>query len=689
MSSRGQGAGAPPAGTRRAHHLRMSLISSTRGSGKRQRRQPLRPGPQVPRRRLLILGLPNSGKTRLANDLSGSYGIVSNYALTTVEPAVHPFVADGAAWEVVDSPGLHGLYLQSGEERAARDLLFAGPRPDAIVQCVDSHRLRESLLLTADLLDLGIPLVLFVTAVGESERRGLHIDAGALAREVRVPVVLSPGPGRGVAEVRRLLRPLPLAPTGPAFEGELEAALQKTAALLGPVAYPRAAALLLLEDDPSFRPAATPAPAPPAPGPHAAESIAGIRTAFGGRAALMASDQRARWVDAVCGKATRRSDGPAPRFAESFARMCRHPVLGLPILAGFLALVYVMVVWVAGGLSLLLTTAVTDPVVRGIDLLIPPGLLRDLLVGPQGLLTLGLFNSLTTVLPILSVFFLVFGLLEDVGYLPNLAILTRRIAAKLGITGNAVIPLVLGLGCKTMATMTARSIPSRKEKLIVIALIAFAIPCSAQTGLAIAILGQHGFGWFVAAFGMLALAELGVGLLLNRLLPADAPDDFIQELPPLRPPRLGALARKTGHRLAWFLREAIPIFLAASLALFVLQRTGLLDLLKNAVSPLITGLLGLPLDVVDALLLTLARSEAAAGLILRMSRDGVLNGPQSVVAVVLLVTFAQCFANIGAIVREAGVRTAVIIVAAVYVASFVVSGATHGILLLASSLGLL
>ena len=131
--------------------------------------------------------------------------------------------------------------------------------------------------------------------------------------------------------------------------------------------------------------------------------------------------------------------------------------------------------------------------------------------GPHGLLTLGLFNSLTTVLPILSVFFLVFGLLEDIGYLPNLAILTRRVAEKIGITGNAIIPLVLGFGCKTMATMTARNLQSRKEKIIVIALIAFAIPCSAQMGLSIAILGQHGLALFCRCLRIPRLAEVGVG----------------------------------------------------------------------------------------------------------------------------------------------------------------------------------
>ena len=407
-----------------------------------------------------------------------------------------------------------------------------------------------------------------------------------------------------------------------------------------------------------------------------------IRARLAGTAPRMIAGRRTGWVDEVAARVLRTTEagGKRPRFSETFARICRHPLYGLPLLALFLVLLYVMVVYVAGALSLFLTTAITDPVVRAVGFLVPTGFWKDLLIGSHGLLTLGLFNSLTTVLPILTVFFLFFGLLEDVGYMPNLAILTRRVSAKLGITGNAVIPLVLGFGCKTMATMTARTIQSRKEKLIVIALIAFAIPCSAQMGLSIAILGAHGVRYFVAAFGFLAVAEVAAGLILNRLIPSDSKGQFIQELPPIRVPQLAAVARKTGYRLLWFLREAIPIFVAAALAMFVIDKLGLLALLKTALKPFITGFLGLPLDMVDALLLTFARSEAAAGLILKMSREGALNGVQAVVAVVLITTFAQCFANIAAMFREVRARAALLIMVSIYVVSLLYTGAVRAAL---------
>jgi ferrous iron transport protein B len=619
----------------------------------------------------MIVGLPNSGKSRLFNDLTGDYDLVANYPLTTVETKTHACTMEGESFQVMDTPGLHGLYIQSEEELVVRAEIL-GKTPDLLIQCVDANRFKESLHLTADLLNLGIPLALFIIAVGESVHKGLRIDAVKLADILNLPVTQSPAPGKGIAEIKQALFAPPPPAEYPHFSAAVEDAVSRVEVLLPPeCTCRRESALLLLENDPTFRSAGRDG---------LEEELSKIRAGLAGKAPLMISAQKTRWVDDITAGVGERVKPRRPGFSETFARMCRHPLYGLPLLALFLGILYLLVVYVAGSLSLLLTLAITDPVVSAVGRLLPGGFFKDLLIGPHGLLTLGLFNSLTTVLPILSVFFLVFGLLEDVGYLPNLAILTKRVSQRIGITGNAVIPLVLGFGCKTMATMTARTLQSKKEKVIVITLIGFAIPCSAQMGLSIAILGQHGIRYFLLAFSFLALAEVIVGVVLNRLLPEDGQGQFIQELPPIRVPRFSAVARKTGYRLLWFLREAIPIFLIASLAMFAIDTLGLLGYLKQVLKPVMTGWLGLPLDMVDALLLTLARSEAAAGLVFRMAHEGTLNGVQSIVAVILLTTFAQCFANIAAMFKEVGARTAIVIVISIYLLSFLFTGAVHGLL---------
>ena len=369
------------------------------------------------------------------------------------------------------------------------------------------------------------------------------------------------------------------------------------------------------------------------------------------------------------------------RTAAAVARLCRHPVFGLPILAAVVALLYVLVVHAAGFLAGLLGSWIADPVVRAVGRAVGPGFWRDLLIGDFGLLTLGLFNAVVTVLPILSVFFLVLGLLEDVGYLPNLTVLTQRLLGRIGLSGRSVLSLVLGFGCKTMATLTVRGIPSRKERLITVYLIAFAIPCSAQLAISMAILGRVGVPAFLIAFAFLAVVEIAAGWVLNKLLPRDAPGDYIQELPTIRLPSLPAVLKKTGFRIWWFLKEALPIFLIAAVALFAVEKSGLLALLQRALKPVVVGWLGLPVNMVEVLILTMARHEAAAGLVFNLLDRGLLGYIQSIVAVTITIMFVPCFANIVAMCRQVGVRAGLVITLAINVSSFILAGILNWVLL--------
>jgi ferrous iron transport protein B len=232
-----------------------------------------------------------------------------------------------------------------------------------------------------------------------------------------------------------------------------------------------------------------------------------------------------------------------------------------------------------------------------------------------------------------------------------------------------------------MATLTTRGISSRKERFIAIYLIAFAIPCSAQLAINMAILGRVGLQAFLIALASLALVELAAGFVLNRVLPEDRKEEFIQELPPIRLPQPAAVLQKTGYRIYWFLKEAVPIFLIAAVALFIADRIGLLGLLKGMLEPVVVGWLGLPLDIVEVLILTMARHEAAAGLLLNMVDQGLLDVVQSIVAVVITTMFVPCFANIVAMCRQAGWRSGIAMTLAINVSSFVLAGALSRLLL--------
>ncbi|MEE8399639.1 MAG: nucleoside recognition domain-containing protein, partial [Desulfobacterales bacterium] len=310
--------------------------------------------------------------------------------------------------------------------------------------------------------------------------------------------------------------------------------------------------------------------------------------------------------------------------------------------------------------------------------IVPGGFWHDFLIGDYGVLSLGLANALLTVLPILSVFFLLFNTLEDIGYIPNLSVMSKRLLGKIGLSGNAIMPLVLGFGCKTMATLTTRSLSSRKERVIAVYLIAFAIPCAAQMGLNMSILGSIGTGAFLIAFLVLTVMELTAGVTLNKLLKdQEVKESFLLELPPIRMPNVRAVVKKTYYRLYMFLRESLMVFIYAALALFTIDRLGILDAIKNVSAPVIQGFLGLPLDMTDAIILCLARHEAAAALIIDLIRKGQMNYVQCIVAVVLTTMFVPCFANIMAMIKEIGAKNALAMVLVINISAVIVAGALN------------
>jgi ferrous iron transport protein B len=628
--------------------------------------------------RVMLVGLPNTGKSSAWNRLTGRYNLVANYPLTTLALRGGTATIGGEAREVVDTPGIHGLFIQSEEDAAVRRSLLEDP-PAAIVQCMDAHALKQSLALTADLAGLGLPMV---GSTDEARARGTIIDIEGLERRLGCPVIESPSPGRGIDALVSALAQARPADVPDSFGARADEELRRVEAAL-PENLPfrrKAAELLLLRDERIVADLAVALPAGDAGAARAAAAEA--ITALPESLARTVAARRDRWVDDVADLVLRQRGARGAAFADTFGRLSRHPVWGLPILAGFLAVIYFAVVHLAGWLASGLGALITDPAVRLLSRILPTGFWADVLIGDYGLLTLGLFNAICTVLPILSVFFLLFALVEDSGYLPNITVLSRRLFAKVGLTGSSVIPLVLGFGCKTMATLTARNLPSRKERLIVVYLIAFAIPCSAQLGLNIAVLGRFGPLASLSAFAFLALLAGLAGILLNLILPGDEAGAYLQELPPIRVPSLRGVVGKTGRRLWSFLREALPLFLVAAAVLFAADRVGLLGELKSALRPVITGWLGLPVDMVDALILGLARNEAAAGLLLRMVGAGTLNASQALIAVLITTTYIPCFANVVSMFRVLGWKAALAEALAISTSAFVLVGGLNRLLLL-------
>jgi ferrous iron transport protein B len=286
---------------------------------------------------------------------------------------------------------------------------------------------------------------------------------------------------------------------------------------------------------------------------------------------------------------------------------------------------------------------------------------------------MALSYAIALILPIVSTFFLAFGVLEDSGYLPRLAVMVNRLFKTMGLNGKAVLPMVLGLGCDTMATLTARILETKRERIIVTLLLALGVPCSAQLGVILGMIRSLSIGATLVWGGCIVGTMLAVGWLAARLVPGQT-SDFILELPPIRRPQLGNLFVKTMARIEWYLREAVPLFLLGTLVLFLCDRLRLLGIIERAAAPVVVGVLGLPERAAEAFLIGFLRRDYGAAGLYDMARDGLLNPVQIVVSMVTITLFVPCIANFFIMIKERGIRTALLMAAFITPLAFLVGG---------------
>jgi ferrous iron transport protein B len=605
-----------------------------------------KPPPSV--RRVLLVGNPNVGKSALFNALTGLHATVSNYPGTTVEITRGLHSSASGSSEVIDSPGVNSLLPLSEDERVTWDLVSSA-REDLgamVVQVADAKDLRRALPLTLQLGQLQIKTVLILNMSDEAEARGLRIDREGLARALGVPVCAT------VATRREGI-------------GALLAALSEASVPSNHLPLPEDVGPAVAE----VLAGRAPLPDPEAPPPF----VARYHEALLARAAELV----ARFTR-VAPAAPNDAPARGAAFSRRLGRLAIHPAWGWPLLVGVLFGVYEVVgVFGAGVLVDLLEDGLfgqhLNPWAKAAFGYVPSPFLQDLFVGEYGIVTMGLTYGLAIVLPIVTTFFLVFGALEDSGYLPRLAVMADRSFRVMGLNGKAVLPMVLGLGCDTMATMTTRILSTRKERVLATLLLALGVPCSAQLGVILAMLGTVPLSAGLVWFGTIAAVMVAVGWLGNRLLPGRR-GEFVVELPPMRWPLLGNVLAKTAARVEWYLKEALPLFVLGTLILFALDRLHLLGAIDRAGEPIVTGILGLPREASEAFLIGFLRRDYAATRLFAMARDHGLDTVQLVTAMVTITLFIPCIANVFIIAKERGAKTAVAMAAFIFPFAFAIGG---------------
>ncbi len=635
---------------------------------------------------IALIGHPNVGKSVLFQQLTGQRVVIANYPGTTVEIS-RGSAQDFPDTEFIDTPGVITFPSHSDDEEVTCRVLLEEPLR-AVLHVGDAKNLRRTLLLTIQVIEMGIPMVLALNMTDEASAHGITTNNTYLREHLGIPVISTTAvKGTGLAELKTNLHKTNISGLTISYPEMVEAAIDQLINYFEHAQIsPRSLALLWLSHDPAAEtwvkenlPLAT------------IKKLKSIRqaTETSSPTPILESIQKARaaYVEQLMEQSLNTSGSRTSSFQQKLGRLATHPVWGAGILIMVLAALYWFVgIFGAGTLVGLLEEnlfgEIINPwVVSTVTRLIPSTFFADAVVGEYGLWTMGMTYALALILPIVSTFFLAFGIMEDSGYLPRLAALSNRLFQKLGLNGKAVLPMVLGLGCVTMATLTTRVLESKRERFLVTLLLALAVPCSAQLGVVMGMLAAISPMATLLWGGVVAGVLLFVGWLAAKLTPGERTDLLI-EIPPLRWPVTSNVMLKTLARLEWYLKEVIPLFLLGTSVMFILDKVGLLPWLNSAMEPLVVNWLGLPADASEAFLMGFMRRDFGATGLFIMEANGLLTAQQVVVAMVAITLFIPCVASVFMIARERGKWTAAGMVVLIFPLAFLIAGLLDKILIM-------
>lgn len=561
--------------------------------------------------KILLIGNPNVGKSAIFSRLTGTYIIASNYPGTTVEFTKGYVKMNGERVEVIDVPGTYTLEPTNKAEEVAVEMLKEG---DVIIDVIDATNLERNLSLTLQLIEKQVPLLIAFNMSDDARHRGINIDTAKLEALLGVPVIPTVGTtGQGM---RHLIDSIPRA-------------------TVPPINFSSGADRWV----------------------HIGSIVDEVQTLV---------HRHHTWQDVL-------------------EDVSNHPVAGIALAI----VVIVAMFWIIRLMGEGIINYISDPLFNWLwtpllmklsSLLGVGSFWHNVLIGKLidgqvdylqsfGLLSTGLYIPFAAVLPYLLSFYLVLGILEDIGYLPRLAVLMDTLLHRLGLHGFAIIPTVLGMGCNVPAILATRSMESRKQRFIAATLISIAVPCASLQAMIIGLVGQKGMQYVALVYGILFFTWIVIGLIMNRFVKGFSPE-LLLEIPPFRMPPWRVIGDKLWMRILAFIKEALPIVLGAILVVNLLYVVGVFDFIASITAPLISGLLGLPGESVIALVIGFLRKDVAMGMLAPLN----LTAKQLVISSTVLAMSFPCVATFVVLVRELGVAdmlkaTGIMIVTALVIGS--------------------
>lgn len=561
-------------------------------------------------KKIFLIGNPNVGKSLIFCRLTGTDVIVSNYPGTTIEFYKGHFKKDNQIIEVVDLPGTYTLQPTNKAEEVVFNILEEVKNKNedfVIVNVIDATNLERNLNLTFQLIKKRLPMIILLNMWDETKHKGITIDYKKLEEILGIPVITTCArTSEGINEFVSRLNEAKVSN----FDYNEEQKWQKIGEVVSQVQ-----------------------------------------------------------------KLTHRHH----TFLDRLSELTIQPYTGLIFALFVLISTFVIVRFLGENFTALIDNLFNKfylPfITTAVSKLIPIEFLQKILLGnvtePMegfGVLTTGLYIPLVVVFPYLFSFYLVLSILEDIGYIPRLAVMIDSFLHRLGIHGYASVPVLLGLGCKVPGILALRLLETEKEKFLTAVLLLMVAPCMPQTSMILSLSVKYGIKYAVFIFLVLFFVSVITSFILNKVLEGETTELFV-EIPPYRMIDLSLLLKKLYIRMKEFFVDAVPLIILGIFIINIFDILGVVKIISETIGTPLSFLLNLPKEISIVLISGFLRKDVSISLLSPFD----LTAKQFVVASIFLVLYLPCVSTFFTLVKEQGIKNGIKILVLMLFVAFLIS----------------
>lgn len=594
-----------------------------------------------------LIGNPNVGKSLIFSHLTGIGVEVSNYPGTTVDIMSGISCLNQQKIQISDLPGTYSLDGKTSEECLIRNLLLSDEF-DIYILVLDASHLERNLYLLLQFLEYQVPAVVVLNMADEAEKAGLGINTDDLSDILGIPVLLTAATiGWHIPDIIPFA--LKEARTGTyqvPFDRHIEAAIRTLSRISGASRNESLLALQGIGDDPDRM--------------EAAAAIASeIEEEHRMPVSSILAGNRHHAAAEICSRVV--SNGEIKSVDKrSYDSFLLKPFPGFLIMGTILISMLLVVFFIGSFFEEMIVSAFDIMVLEPLKLAVLNPLIYEILFS----VIIAVQAGLGIAFPFVFTFYVLISIIEDTGYMSRVAFLSDRIMHRFGLHGQAIIPMVLGLGCNVPAIMAIRQIGNRRERHIAAFLITM-VPCSARTVIISGMVAV--FVGIPAAFSIYLIILILIfltGVFLSRITPGNQLG-MVFEVPPLRTPSPKMVLTRAWIHIREFLVIAIPLLIISSIVLGLMGYYGILSVIESITAPFMTGVLGLPPFASTALLFGILRKEMAFETLIVLAGSASLTTVMSKVEIYTFALvsslFVPCISTIAVLYREQGLKTAAII----------------------------